>query len=497
MPKAASKIFAGARIRDLRLKKAMTQADLARGLGISGSYLNQIENEQRPLPGPLMLKLCNLFGVPAGYFGDSDELHRIQALREIMGDPLFRNAGMNPADIQASATRAPVLTDRFITLYRAWRAGVEREIPEDAGMAEASEPGRISGGAGLEAPEGAGPAPYDAVGDWVQAARNYFHDIDRAAEEFYETERLGEGLLSERLMKYLSDRHGIRVVTDHDLDRDGLAWRFDRRGRRLIMADGVPSESMIFRVAQVIGQLDFSRVLDRPVRSSGLPSGDARSIARVGMTNYFAGALLLPYERFRQAARELRHDLDQLQRRFGVSFEQVCHRLSTLQRPGAEGLPFYFIKTDIAGNILKSYSATRFSHARFGGLCPRWNVFRCFASPLQLQVQLSRATDGSLYLNVARTVGHAATSYFDRPRQVAVVLGCSAAHAQDIVYSAGLDADDERMVVPIGPGCRACTRTDCRHRAVPPAGMAIDTGSEERGVAPYRTLERRPGQEIL
>ncbi|NHN84604.1 helix-turn-helix domain-containing protein [Acetobacter musti] len=487
MSKRAGKVFAGSRIRELRSRGGQTQQALAAELGLSPSYLNQIENDQRPVPAPLMVKLCNLFGVSAAWFGDSDEIRQIQALREILGDPLFRSASLRPTDLQAAIRAAPALAECFATLYHAYRAarhtghsGAESRVFSEAARGAAGLPPEERPGAG-QVPV----APYDAVGDWVQRENNYFDEIDRCAEELYESEMLREGILAASLVRYLSDRHGIRVVTDPDLDSRAVIWRFDRRGRRLLMADGVPSESSVFCMGQVIGRLDYARQLDRAVRRSGLATADARDLARVGMGNYFAGALLLPYRRFRQAARDRKHDLDQLQRQFGVSFEQVCHRLSTMQRPGEEGIPFYFIKTDIAGNILKSHSATRFSLPRFGGLCSLWNVFRAFSAPGQLHVQVSRTTDDAVFLNVARTVGHAGVSYFDRPRSVAVVLGCSVAHAPELVYSAGLDLSDERMIIPIGPGCRACIRTDCRHRAIPAAGFQIDAGGEERGVVPY------------
>ncbi|NHN88003.1 helix-turn-helix domain-containing protein [Acetobacter conturbans] len=497
MTKRASKVFAGARIRELRGRIKKTQQDLAKDLGLSPSYLNQIENDQRPIPAPLMLKLCNLFGVSAAYFGDSDEIRQIQALREILGDPLFKSAPLRPMEVQAAVRSASGLADRFATLYRAYRSVIRERT-----ALEPMESASPQAGAGLAAPQidTAGRRvtdggeqmsmvpPYEAVGDWVQRERNYFDEIDSAAEELYETASLAEGILAANLARYLRDQHGVRIVTDGTLDSRGMLWRFDKRGRRLLMADGVPSESRVFGMAQVVGRLGYGRLLDRAVKRSGLASPDARDLAHVGMSNYFAGALLLPYTRFRQSARVSQHDLDQLQRQFGVSFEQVCHRLSTLQRPGHEGIPFYFIKTDIAGNILKSYSATRFSLPRFGGLCSLWNVFRAFSTPGELQVQVSQTTDDAVFLNVARTVGHAGVSYFDRPRRVAIVLGCSIAHAPELVYAAGLDLADERMIIPIGPGCRACIRTDCRHRAVPAAGFQIDAGGEERGVVPYHMV---------
>ncbi|NHO32791.1 helix-turn-helix domain-containing protein [Acetobacter fallax] len=494
MSKRAEKVFAGARIRELRSRTGQTQQALSEELGLSASYLNQIENDQRPIPAPLMAKLCTLFGVTEAWFGDSDEIRQIQALREILGDPLFRSATLRPTDLQAAVRAAPALANCFATLYHAYRATRNDGSPglSHALTNEASEgppmpsAGRPDVGMAVRSEPGAPPvAPYDAVGDWVQREDNYFDEIDRAAEDLYESPAFRDESLVIGLVRYLHDRHGIRVVTDPELDSRAVIWRFDRRRKLLLMADGVPSESSVFCMAQVIGRLDYARLLDRAVRRSGLTTTDARDLARVGMGNYFAGALLLPYRRFRQAAREKKHDLDQLQRLFGVSFEQVCHRLSTLQRPGEEGIPFYFIKTDIAGNILKSHSATRFSLPRFGGLCSLWNVFRAFSAPGQLHVQVSRTTDDAVFLNVARTVGHAGVSYFDRPRNVAVVLGCSVAHAPELVYAAGLDLSDERMIIPIGPGCRACIRTDCRHRAIPASGFQIDAGGEERGVVPY------------
>jgi hypothetical protein len=182
----------------------------------------------------------------------------------------------------------------------------------------------------------------------------------------------------------------------------------------------------------------------------------------------------------------VRYDLQRLQYNFGASFEQVCHRLSTMQRTDMRGIPFYFAKTDIAGNILKRSSATAFQFAQFGGPCPVWNVYRAFAHPNEILVQLAITPDQTRYLNIARTVGRSAGSYLSRPRSVAVVLGCEVRHAAQTVYAAGLDLNNPDAADPIGPGCRACERTTCRHRSVPPSGRALDVGTAERGVVPYR-----------
>lgn len=227
--------------------------------------------------------------------------------------------------------------------------------------------------------------------------------------------------------------------------------------------------------------LEQRESIDRLVRQARLSNEEAAALARVGLANYFAGALIMPYSSFLGFARECRYDIERLQTRFGTSFEQVCHRLSTLQRPGATGVPFYFLKIDIAGNVLKRSSATRFQFARFGGPCPLWNVHQAFAQPGRVLVQLANTPDGASYLCIARTVSTSGGSYLSRPRAVAVGLGCEIAYADQTIYSTGLDLKKLDASDPIGPGCRACERVDCRHRALPPIGRPLDV--ERRNVA--------------
>ncbi len=479
MKKAATKTFTGSRIRHQRKRVSMTQSALALRLGISASYLNQIEHDIRPLPLPLLGALCDIFSVGADYFSDTEETRGIQALREILTDPVFDTDGIRLDSIQAAMRAAPDLCAQFVRLYRAYLLRQEHTAAPLVGATTLS-PARQD-----DAPDRV--EPYEAVNDWVQLQRNYFDEVDRTAERQFEMIRLDEGSPREQLTRYLLDHHGIRTETDLSLGQRGLMWRMDRRARTIFLSRILPAESSTFWMAQALGQIEHQAVFARTIRRSRLRESEARGLARVYLTNYFAGALLLPYERFRITAHEVRHDLERLQRHFGVSFEQACHRLSTMQRPGSEGIPFYFLKTDIAGNILKSFSANRFTQSRFGGPCPLWNIFRAFSTPQQVQVQLSQTTDGALYLNIARTVGRSSISYLDRPRLTAVVLGCSIADAEHLVYSAGLDLNDPRMIIPIGPGCRACTRENCHHRALPMVGHRVDVNNEGRGIAPYRT----------
>ncbi|MFT9253057.1 MAG: short-chain fatty acyl-CoA regulator family protein [Acetobacter okinawensis] len=473
MPRTKTKLFAGNRLRQLRQRESMTQAALAECIGVSLSYLNQLERNHRPLPDHLLQTLCERFALSPAWFADTREAHAVQALRETMADPIFKNAPLPLAKMVESARQSPELCEAFLTLYRAYTFDQERR--EHAPSASSPPP--------LE--------PYESVGNWVQEHHNYFHELDCAAEDFYETIIQDTQPLSTALVRHLQERHGLNITHSTDMHTRGLVWRIDRHKHQIQLPHDQPPESTLFFLAQIIGQLEHNRLMTDILRREGPKERNAQELARVYLGNYFAGALILPYTRFLQHAQSMRYDVDDLRRHFGVSFEQVCHRLSTMQRFGAEGIPFYFLKLDIAGNILKSFSANRFSQSRFGGPCPLWNVFRAFATPGQIQVQLSQTTDDSIYLNVARTVGREGLNYADRPRQIAMVLGCTIQDAAKTVYAAGLDLQDHTLVVPIGPGCRACGREQCSHRSLPVSGRVLDTGSNARGVVPYRAVPER------
>lgn len=459
------KIFAGDRLRRLRERAGLKQSDLARRLAISPSYLNQIESDQRPLTARLLERLAVTLNVPKTYFADSEDARRESQLREDLADPLFRALPGAQAEVGALVRAAPAFAEAFMSLYRAYSAQLEQQAVPATALPR---------------------FPYDEVRDWVQARGNYFDTLDRAAEAVFEENDFSAATLREDFRRYLSDTHGIITSSATGLLGSGVFWRLNRTTRRLYVADDAAPESEIFWLAHVIGQLEKKELIEKELRRGKFSSDEAMGLARISLANYFAGALMLPYRRFHEAARVSRHDVQRLQRQFGASFEQVCHRLSTMQRPDLPGIPFYFAKTDIAGNILKRSSATRFQFAQFGGACPLWNVYRAFTHPGEILVQLATTPDDVTYLNIARTVGRGGGSYLARPRAVAVVLGCELRYAAQTVYAAGLNFTTPDAADPIGPGCRSCARNNCRHRSVPPMGRTLDMGTAERGVVPYR-----------
>jgi predicted transcriptional regulator/transcriptional regulator with XRE-family HTH domain len=461
------KIFAGDRLRRARERLGLNQAQAAQLIKISASYYNQLENDQRPITQPILARLAAKFKISDTYFVDTDDVRRASHLREALADPVFRARLVSPDSIQSLVRVAPEFSDAFMTLYRAYASQREQRP-------ETRQPGA--------------PAyfPYDEVRDWVQSRRNHFDTLDRAAEQLFETAKFDRANLISDLKRYLATRHGITVDHTPGILAQGMFWRLNKAAKRLYLAQEASVESETFWIAHVIGQIEYKHLIEREIRLAKLSTEEAEGLARIGLANYFAGALMMPYRAFLEHAQLVRYDLQRLQRHFGAGFEQVCHRLSTLQRPNLQGIPFYFAKTDIAGNILKRSSASRFQFAQFGGPCPLWNVFKAFAHPGEILVQLAVSPDNITYLNIARTVGRGGGSYLSRPRAVAVVLGCESRYAAQTVYSSGLDLANPDIADPIGPGCRACDRTTCRHRSVPPMSQALDVGTAERGVVPYR-----------
>lgn len=461
----ARKIFAGPRLRRAREQAGLKQVALAHLLAISPSYLHQLETDQRPLTPALLGKIAQALNVRETYFADDQDIKRERQLREDLSDPLFRTLRAAQDEVSDAIRHAPHLAEAFMTLYRTFVA--QRE-----GLLQAS----------LTLPW----FPYDEVRDWVQSHHNYFDQLDRAAETLSLTKGFHALTLREDFRRHLHDAHGISVNTTPGLLAEGVFWRLNRKTRELHVTGDAAPESEVFWLAHVIGQLEQNDLMQAELKRQVFASEEARGLARMALANYFAGALMLPYRPFHEAALATRHDIQRLQRQFGASFEQVCHRLSTMQRAELPGIPFYFVKTDIAGNVLKRSSATRFQFAQFGGPCPLWNVYKAFSHPGEIQVQLARTPDDVRYLNIARTVGRGGGFYLARPRAVAVVLGCEISHAAQTVYAAGLDLKTPEAADPIGPGCRACERTNCRHRSVPSMSMALDTGAAERGVVPYK-----------
>ena len=465
----------GPKVRRLRRDHGLTQAQMAEQLGISPSYLNLIEHNQRPVTVPLLLKLGHNFGVDLQAFAEDEESRLVAGLREVFADPLFDGSDIKNQDFRELAAVAPTLGQAVVSLYRAFRNSRDDLQALAERMADRDKLHLVQNVS----------FPQEEVRDLFQAASNHFPDLEAAAEALWEEGKLEKGDLYRGLVDYLLNNHSVRVRL---LPSDIMGYavrRFDRHGRRILLSEMLAPSGRNFQLACQIALLRHRELLNRIVENANLSGDEARRLARIGLANYFAAAVLMPYGRFLEAANQSRYDIEILRRRFDASFEQVCQRLTTLQRTGARGVPFFLMRVDSAGNVSKRFAGAGFPFARFGGGCPRWIVYEAFRTPGKIHSQLSQMPDGTTYFSIARTVVKAGGGFRSPPQQFAIALGCDAQHAAQITYADGFDLENTEAATPIGVNCRLCPRLDCSQRAFPPLNHRLIVDENLRGLSPY------------
>ncbi|GAA2439129.1 short-chain fatty acyl-CoA regulator family protein [Streptomyces pulveraceus] len=460
-----SKIYAGARLRRLREDRRMSQVDLARTLDISPSYLNQMEHDSRPLTVPVLLRLTETFGVDPGFFSERDTSRTLADLREALAGELAA-ARVSASDLADLAARLPAVAQVLVDLGRRNHQLAER-------LADASNPR----GADPDTPR----SPHEEIRDFFYGRRNYLDRTDRAAERLAAEIAIRPGEVLRALTARLAEGHGVRLSSE----AGEPLHHYDEATRILHLSARLRPGQRAFRMATQLALLEFGDVLDREVAEDIPADSPAHLLARIGVANYFAAALILPYTAFHAAAEEVRYDIERLTDRFGLGYETVCHRLSTLQRPRLRGVPFSFVRVDRAGNMSKRQSATGFHFSRAGGTCPLWNVYEAFAAPGRIHVQIAAMPDGQRYLWTARAVTRHRGGWGEPGKTFAIGLGCEIRHAHRLVYSDGLDLDSVSAATPIGMGCRVCERLDCPQRAAPPLGQPLRIDQNTSTFVPY------------
>lgn len=467
------KAYMGVRLKRLREERGLTQVALARALELSASYLNQLEKNQRPLTVPILLKINAVFGVDVQLFSEDEEARLISDLRDVLADPGL-DEEITLTEIREIAANMPAVGRAIVTQNRRLRQAAERADALAARL-----------GVGAEDSMPAQLMPYEQVRDYFYSHHNYFAELDEAAEALFVTARLTVGDCATGLKRYLGDQLGIRVIVEPP-DEFRLAQRsYDASARTLRLSSTLKPGQLAFEMATQLAYIEAGDIIDELATDAASGSEETYRLARIGLANHFAGALLMPYGAFIEAAERLRYDIDLLSQRFGVGFETICHRLSTLQRPEARGVPFFFVRVDRAGNISKRQSATDFHFSRVGGSCPLWNVYEAFSMPGRILTQLARMPDGRTYLWIARTVSRGQGGYGAPSKTFAVGLGCDLSHAHRLVYAKGLDLKDQEAAVPIGAGCKICERPNCPQRAFPAIGRRTAIDENVRRFAPY------------
>ncbi|GGJ80496.1 DNA-binding protein [Pilimelia anulata] len=465
---ADKKIYARAKLRRLRDEHGLSQTELARRLDISTSYLNQIEHSQRPLTAAVLLRIAEVLGVDPEFFSDVEEERLGTDLRAALADEATGER-ISPIEVGELVRDHPGVARALVALHRRYREAAERV-------------------ATLAGPAGSTPEaltePHDDVRDFFYAHHNYFDALDVAAERLARDLDAVPGRAAVALTRHLAREYGVRVVATAPGRPGADLRRYDPDSGVLYLAGGQTDGQRAFQLATQLAFLRHGELI--AALAAGPALGDtAAALARLGLAGYYAAAVLMPYTAFHAAAADLRYDVELLGARFGVGFEAVCHRLSTLQRPGRRGIPFSFLRVDRAGNISKRHSATDFHFSRLGGTCPLWTVYEAFAAPGRVLTQVAEMPDGKRYFWLARTITRGGYGHRAPRSTFAVALGCELRHAPRLVYSEGIALDDPRAATPIGLGCRICERRDCAQRARPPAGGRLTVDPHRRPALPY------------
>ncbi len=468
MIELSEKPFVGHKVRKLRNNLGLTQTDMAAAIGISASYLNLIEHNQRPVTVPLLFKLGRVFDIDLKDFAADDSIRIIADLSEMFADPSLSGQQIGRRELRDFATSQPAIAAAITQFYHDFK-DLKLNI-HNAAVSNDTRQGFSS------------KSLVEDIRLYLQDKGNYFDGLELAAESFIADAQLGRDTLFSDLRAWFRGVHNIDVkIVPAEIMGDNLR-RYDVHGRRILLSEALRRPQRIFQLLLQAAFLTQDAVISGLVKGSDKPAMEG--FLRNSLAGYFAAAVMMPYGDFIQAARSLRYDIDLLGRRFGVSFEQVCHRLTTLNRSGDRGISFFFIRVDPAGNVSKRLSAGKMQFANHGGTCARWIVHHAFRVPSKIVTQVAELEEGQQVFTLARTVSPVWTPPGQPEAEFAVALGCDVTQARDIVYADDTDLGKGKKPTLIGIGCHVCERMDCAQRSQPPLGrhVSFDPYSRKLGL---------------
>jgi len=464
------KTFIGPRLRRLRTERGQTQGEMARALGISTSYVNLLEKNERSVSVSVLLKLFDAYDVDWRDIAEDDDTSQLSDLRAALQDPLFEPARPDLPQLRAALSHSPDLAESFLKLHRAYLAVTDQLM---------SLTGATDSDAFLSA-----TSPEVTVHNFFRQHKNYFHTLERAAEGFWGKSIPAADDIYPRLKDRLRETLGLYVRLVPASDMPETLREYDEARREVRLSEALDHPNRVFQLVHVAGLIEQAETIDALLAKSGLDNAQGRTRCRVELANYFAAAVLMPYGAFHDEAMASKYDFDHLATRFGVSFEQACHRATTLQRRGKRGVPFFFMRVDKAGNVTKRFNATDFHLAEYGGACPRLDVHMSFRTPGRIIPQLVEMPDATQYFVMARTVDRPSSTRQTQDVRLAVAMGCEIAHAGAICYADELSVGAAHMT-EIGINCRVCPRANCDQRAHHAVALGEAVDERRRGATRY------------
>lgn len=467
------KTLIGPQLRQIRLAHNHTQAAMARLLGVSSAYVNLLENNQRSLSVKVLVALSEAYGVDVRHFVKDKSAVHLARLRTSVRDPVFSGPQPDLVELRAALDHTPKLVEFFLQLHENHHALLEtvRKISVADGDQPALQQIR----------------PETAIHNFFRDHANHFPALEQAAE----TARAAIGGPAEDLFanmkRHLSRAFGLEVEVIELEEMAPTLRYFDEKKGRVVLSEALDPINRNFQLAHVLALVDCSSLLDDLVEAAAIPSDAGRARCRVELANYFAAALLMPYAEIHRIAEQTAYDIDRIATHFAVSFEQVSQRLTTLQRKGALGVPFFFLRIDRAGNVTKRFNATPFTLAEQGGACPVWNIHSAFATPDVIVPQFVELPDAGQFFTISRTTNRPVVNRHAQGRRLVVTLGCERAHVRRIGYAAPFNLDETAAVARIGINCHVCPRRDCDQRAYEPLHVSLPIDANRRGSTRYQS----------
>ena len=463
----------GPKIKSFRRQLGLQANRLAEQLGISASYLNLIESGKRKIDGDLLLKVCEELKIDLSDLTNKSDLNLVNDISELLDDKLFEDLDIVGPEVKDLVNTNPKIAKALIKLGDNFKQKDHEIINKVENLS-----GKI-----IDSRKTAFPG--EVISDFLQEKKNYFPKLEEFANNIFEKVQKNNRTRYVALCEFLKTEYSITVKDVIPEEGKPFSKIFDKNKKELLLSDYNSLETKKLHAAAQIAQEGAMEEINNYLSEFKFPTEESKRLTQIALLNYCGAAILMPYKLFHSECKKLKYDLELLQNTFATSFEQVAHRVTSLQDPKLPGIPFHFLRVDVAGNISKRFSLSGIEIPRYGGACPRWNVYSAFSRPGVIQAAVSKMTNGEKYVCIARTVEKGVGRYGQKKSMLSIGLGCEAKYAKDFVYTENLSLSDKKTEIPIGVSCRTCDRLDCSQRAFPPLHKKFDVDVNARGVSVY------------
>ena len=463
----------GPKIKAFRRQLGLQANKFAEQINISPTYLNLIEGGKRKIDGDLLIKISKELRVELSDLTSKSDINLENDISELLDDQLFEDLDILGPEVKDLVSTNPKIARALIKLGDNFKQK-DHEIVN-----------KVENISGKIIDSRKTSFPGEVISDFLQENKNYFPKLEEFANFIFDKVQKNNRTRYIALCDYLKKEYSITVRDVIPEEEKPFSKIFNKSKKELLLSDYNSLETKKLHAAAQIAQEGAIDIITDYLSNFNFPSDESKRLTQVALLNYCGAAILMPYKLFHSECKKLKYDLELLQNTFATSFEQVAHRVTCLQDPKLPGIPFHMLRTDIAGNISKRFSLSGIEIPRYGGACPRWNVYSAFTRPGVIQAAVSKMTNGEKYVCIARTVEKGVGRYGQSKSILSIGLGCEAKYAKEFVYTENLDISDKKTEIPIGVSCRTCDRLDCSQRAFPPLHKKFDVDINSRGVSVF------------